>query len=141
MRPSVPWLVLVAFAIGLAVGALLLEGTGFTGHTWYSRPTTILPAVAGAILGMRLEIAQWKALFPSRVMTLLLTWGIATLVIVAASMLFASLYDIVLDGPQLLSFVRMALYIFVIGAAAAIIALALITVVRSVLIRSRLTRA
>jgi len=139
MRPSVRWLILVAFAIGLAVCALLLEGTGFTGHTWYSRPTTILPAVAGAILGMRLEIAQWKVLFPKRVIALLLTWGIATLVLVAASMLFASLYDVALDGPRLLSFVRMALYIFVIGAAAAITGLGLITVVRSV--RSRLTSA
>jgi len=133
MQPPIRWLVVLTLAVSLALGGLLLDGAGFTGHTWYSRVTTILPALAGAIIGLRVERTQWKAGFASRAVTLLLAWGIATLLILSASMAFASLYGVEFDGPRFFHFARFALQLFVIGATASIAALALITAVRMVL--------
>ena len=133
MQPPIRWLVVLTLAVSLALGVLLLDGAGFTGHSWYSRVTTILPAFAGAIIGLRVERTQWKAGFASRAVTLLLAWGIATLLMLSVSMAFASLYDVAFDGPQLFRFARVALQLFVIGATAAMAALAVITAVRMAL--------
>jgi len=117
MKSLIRWRLLLLLVPSLLAATLLSATFGIAGRSWYSHPTTLVPAIAGVLLAV---FAQRNNQVMALSVTLLVAWTATALLSAVSAGAFVQSYNGDLETGYGYQIVRHTLWTALVGGAAGV---------------------